>query len=813
MIEGRVTGVESGAVVGWIAVAAGHETWLEALAEGEGCIGRSRATPSADGRAPFAIPIPESFRDGRIRFLDVRAMGEHRPLPGGPVIHHGGLFDRPASPPVPEDDPAIDVAHLLVEGQAVFVAPNILQGWAWAPEEPSRRLTLEIIAEGRFIAAITADQPREDLAADGVGDARYGFRVDLSRLLRRGPHRVGIRVAGALDALPGSEVVAGPFAADGEVDCPGYLDDDASRTLAASLPFEHLAFNARGIAPARLAPRLLNRLRRERMSLLGRPLAPAVLLRLPGAGERAAGVWALQSHPHARVAGPADGAEAIRQAVQDAGFVFFGQEGDLLHPSAAAIAAGFQGCEVMAWGRFCADEARPGSAGTVIRRPPFDPATARHGGVTDTTLAVKGAVLAAAPDDVLEALAAGRLHPLWFWLAGRGLAWRVHPEALTTSVGDPPVLGREIVEADEAVYRRILGEEGGRFALERSLPDLPFPYVLVPTRRAAVTSVLVPFRNRAGMTLRCINALSHQRLSGELQLVLVDNQSRPEEAAAVAEGARRMLGEARVVLLPCDGPFNHSAQNNLAARAASGEVILICNNDVVLDDPDAVEQLSAWALEPGVGTVGCRLEDPDRGVGSYGQVFAPPSGDPFRQPLMENPDPTWAGFIHACPGNTLALAAMARDRFLDLGGPDEERFPIGYNDIDFALRCGKAGLTSLYLGHVRALHPRGSSRTGDNEDLQALRLSQDHPTALAWLSQLSRERIETARHEVMGDLPRSAQAVGEAETALSETLGAAVQARRALEQERTRLAEAFMRAAGQAEKLGDELRTLRSLGS
>ncbi len=96
-----------------------------------------------------------------------------------------------------------------------------------------------------------------------------------------------------------------------------------------------------------------------------------------------------------------------------------------------------------------------------MRRPEFDPVTARHGALTDTTLAVRGAVLAGAPDEVLATVAAGRLHPLWFWLAGQDLRWRHHPEALTSCVGEAAALARDEVEADEAFYRRLLARRAG----------------------------------------------------------------------------------------------------------------------------------------------------------------------------------------------------------------------------------------------------------------------------------------------------------------------------------------------------------------
>jgi len=101
MIEGRITGLQDGVIRGWIP--AGQEPWLEALAVGEAPFGLARAEPGEDGRLHFAIPLPAAFRDGRMRFLDVRPLGSERPLDGGPVIFDGGLF-TPAPPAASETD-------------------------------------------------------------------------------------------------------------------------------------------------------------------------------------------------------------------------------------------------------------------------------------------------------------------------------------------------------------------------------------------------------------------------------------------------------------------------------------------------------------------------------------------------------------------------------------------------------------------------------------------------------------------------------------------------------------------------------------
>ncbi len=52
-------------------------------------------------------------------------------------------------------------------------------GWAWFPEDPDRRVVLEIVHDGSVLALVTANQPRTDLKEAGVGDGSHGFRFVL----------------------------------------------------------------------------------------------------------------------------------------------------------------------------------------------------------------------------------------------------------------------------------------------------------------------------------------------------------------------------------------------------------------------------------------------------------------------------------------------------------------------------------------------------------------------------------------------------------------------------------------------------------
>lgn len=596
-----------------------------------------------------------------------------------------------------------------VRGAVKFRAPDFLKGWAFDPARPEARLQVEVLLDGRFVGLVTADGLREDLVAEGVGDGRHGFRLNLGTALGRATGKLVVRPVGSTIPLPGGEVKLAGVGRDGQVAAAGYLDSEAERAALAALPIESLAYGAARMNAQRLLARWTNRLRRER-NAAAHDAAPVTLLGLAGLSGATRAAWALQS---ARNTAAHDLSVEALAALPEGGWCVFAAPGDLPHPSTAHLLAGANDADVVHWRRFVADAPAAGAQGVSQGRPAFDPATARHGALSDTTLAVRNAVLARAPADVLGPLAAGRIHPLIFWLAGQALRWTQHPEALTSSLGLPPGVD---IAADLDALERLLFIEGDRLMLaERPATDA-FPYVLWPRARPELTSVIVCFRDDVAATLRCLRSLARQRTTGAVELVLVDNQSDPASRQAVVAAAEGLFDQ--VCVVSYDAPFNHSAQNNLAAARARGEILVFANNDVTLTAEDTLEALAAWASQPGVGLVGCRLVDPVRGRSSLGLAYAPLSDDPFAPVLQEGEtDAPWP--VRAAAGATLALAAMRRDRFLGVGGLDAVRFPIGYNDVDLSLRATALGFTHLFLGHVGGEHVRGSSRTGDNEDAQA----------------------------------------------------------------------------------------------
>jgi hypothetical protein len=58
---------------------------------------------------------------------------------------------------------------------------------------------------------------------------------------------------------------------------------------------------------------------------------------------------------------------------------------------------------------------------------------------------------------------------------------------------------------------------------------------------------------------------------------------------------------------------------------------------------------------------------------------------------------------------------VRRSTYLSVGGLNEERFPVAFNDVDFCLKLRAAGLRNLWTPHAELYHHESVSR-GDDRD-------------------------------------------------------------------------------------------------
>lgn len=244
-----------------------------------------------------------------------------------------------------------------------------------------------------------------------------------------------------------------------------------------------------------------------------------------------------------------------------------------------------------------------------------------------------------------------------------------------------------------------------------------------PSRHAVLPdlSVIIPTRNRVDLLRTCLEGL-HTTNYPAIEIIIVDNDSDdPATLQFLAE-----LPECGIKVLRHSGPFNYSAINNCAVAEASGELICLLNNDIEMLSPDWLVIMATQALRDDVGAVGAQLLYPDGRIQHAGVVVGVGNAAGHAHRLL---DPKSEGYFHRhslpqfVSAVTAACLVVRRDRFLAVGGLDEDNFPVAFNDVDLCLKLNQRGWQSFYEPRAVLIHHESVSRGHDVDSVGAARFA------------------------------------------------------------------------------------------
>jgi rhamnosyltransferase len=121
-----------------------------------------------------------------------------------------------------------------------------------------------------------------------------------------------------------------------------------------------------------------------------------------------------------------------------------------------------------------------------------------------------------------------------------------------------------------------------------------------------VISVVIPVRNGGADFRRCLEAIARQRVSDEVQVVVVDSSS-TDGSDDVARAAGAL-----VETIPA-AEFNHGATRNLGASLTGGETLVFTSQDAYADSDEWLARLTApLAVDDGLaGVYGGQLPHAD----------------------------------------------------------------------------------------------------------------------------------------------------------------------------------------------------------
>jgi GT2 family glycosyltransferase len=222
-------------------------------------------------------------------------------------------------------------------------------------------------------------------------------------------------------------------------------------------------------------------------------------------------------------------------------------------------------------------------------------------------------------------------------------------------------------------------------------------------------SVIIPFRDQAALTVACLESLDLDPGHAITEVVFVDNGSTEPETRVLR---RQLERRPHTRVLDYPGAFNWAAINNLAAASCHSDMLLFLNNDIEATAPGWLASMVELAQRPDVGAVGARLVYPDGTLQHAGVVVG--LGGVASHLFIGMPKGSygyfwWDRVVRHYSAVTAACMLVRRSVFEEVGGFDET-FAVGFNDVDYCLRLGRAGYGVLFTPHARLTHYESVSR-------------------------------------------------------------------------------------------------------
>ncbi|MBP3217329.1 MAG: glycosyltransferase [Lachnospiraceae bacterium] len=247
-------------------------------------------------------------------------------------------------------------------------------------------------------------------------------------------------------------------------------------------------------------------------------------------------------------------------------------------------------------------------------------------------------------------------------------------------------------------------------------------------------SIIIPSKDNPEILARCIQTIEQYTISSPYELVIVDNGSTPENQKKIRAILEKHNEYGSASYLYQEMPFNFSRMCNLGAQRANGELLLFLNDDIEIRKPGWLSYLSEKAKLPYVGAVGMKLLYPGSDIIQHAGVVNVRLGPIHKLQFCDNRDVLYFGYnkgVRNVIAVTGACLMVRANLFKEIGGFDEEKFAVAFNDIDLCYRIYEKGYYNVVRNNMYLYHHESLSRGDDRKDkVKSLRLSQEQENLL-----------------------------------------------------------------------------------
>ena len=298
--------------------------------------------------------------------------------------------------------------------------------------------------------------------------------------------------------------------------------------------------------------------------------------------------------------------------------------------------------------------------------------------------------------------------------------WRSHSGSTASNIEAKPY-AIEAAKGAVAEHLRKHGYEHFKIESTRAFETIfRIRYQIMGTPKI---SIVIANKDHAEDLRRCVSSIREKSTYDNYEIIIVENNSVTEEIkdyysqllgyeyAEEAQKGNQELRSAdgRISVVSYQGEFNYSAVNNLGVKYATGEYILLLNNDTEVITVNWMEELLMYAQREDVGATGAKLYYPDKTIQHAGVVLG----------LGAH---RTAGHSHYGQ-HRQNLGYMGRLCYAQDGL--DEGFAVSLNDVDFCLKLREKGLLNVFTPFAELFHYESASRGLDNNGERAERYNRE----------------------------------------------------------------------------------------
>ena len=265
--------------------------------------------------------------------------------------------------------------------------------------------------------------------------------------------------------------------------------------------------------------------------------------------------------------------------------------------------------------------------------------------------------------------------------------------------------GAKFNRIKEAAYKR----RGVTLTMEATANG-SYPVYQLPQDRLKI-SILIPSKDNPEVLKKCISSVYEKSTYGNFEIIVVDNGSNEENRRYIEDIKEKY--PFTYLYRPME--FNYSAMNNMAAKEATGEILLLLNDDMEVVTPDWLERMSGQLLQDGIGAVGAKLLYPDSTLIQHVGITNAVDGPVHKLLKKEDTMSYNRGrnkLVYNVIGVTGACLMVRKEYFEQLGGLKED-LRVAYNDVDLCFSLYEMGLRNVVRNDVVLYHHESLSRGAD----------------------------------------------------------------------------------------------------